>query len=180
MWQLISTWQRTDGSVTSMYNRAEPPPIRWMRSLRVRSAYARTERERRRRRLEGSTVGNQVITALGPTIERHGVTAASPQLDDSVVWCSAASDVQLIERPGDGIDADEHDPGRCVDLWVHVDQAARTVAVDFEGNGLAEFVTGRRHFDGPLEVELADSLDDALAILATHVDRLCDAVIVDG
>jgi hypothetical protein len=61
---------------------------------------------------------------------------------------------------------------------VHLDRSGRTIAVDLEGHGLAEHVTGRTHWDGPIAVDLADDLDDALAALAELLGLLCDAVIV--
>jgi hypothetical protein len=171
VWQLISTWDRQDGSVTRMYVRASSPS-RWIRERAASIRRGRRERERRRDEELGLSVGRGIIATAGPIAERHGLTPADPQVGDSVIWCSPAVEVRLHDRD----DAD--DPHACVDLWVDVDRRRRVIAVDLEGNGLAEFVSGRSHWDGPIEIDLANDLSESLTIVAEHLDRMCDAVIV--
>ncbi len=93
---------------------------------------------------------------------------------DSVIWCTSTDELRTT-----GQDPSAHDaPYTCTDLNVYVDRANRTVAVDFDGHGLAEFITGRSHWDGPIAVDLSDDLDVALGRVATHLDRLCESVII--
>lgn len=97
----------------------------------------------------------------------HGIDVPPQPQRNSVVWCSNA---RVIDQDGN--------PNWCTDLWVHLDPSAQTIAVGLEQHGLAEQLTGRTHWDGPITVDLAIDLDDALAVLAEHLDRLCGAVIV--
>jgi hypothetical protein len=173
VWRLISSWDRNDGSVT-WFSSSEPRMRRWVRHQRRRLALFRADRKRRRRTPTGPGTSGRVVAALGPTIERHGISPAHPQQGDDTVWCSPAAAVGAVGQD----DEYRGDPRACTDLWVYVDPAAQTIAVDLEGHGLAEFVTGRRHWDGPIAIDLADDLDASLEIVAGHVDRLCDAVIV--
>ncbi|MDJ0768435.1 MAG: hypothetical protein QNJ12_06555 [Ilumatobacter sp.] len=175
MWRLISTWDRDDGSTTTLWYTSNERSFRRRLGLRRRGWQAvRPRRSAPGRRAPSEPVAERVIAALGPTIERHGITPAAPQEGDSVVWCSPSSSLLFVDDdPADAIG-----PHDCTDLWVHVDQTRETIAVDLETHGLAEHVTGRSHWDGPLVVELAHDLDASLALIAGYIDGLCDAVIV--
>lgn len=162
VWRLISTWDRTDSSTTRTY--------RWTQRGRPPGAVARPFRPDRTHPPVGVDLGARAAAALAPVVASHGIAARAQPQGGSVVWCSSARVV--------GQEQDPDDSGWCTDLWVHVDQSARTITVDLEGHGLAEHLTGRTHWDGPIAVDLADDLDEALAVVAGHLDRLCDAVIL--
>jgi len=114
-----------------------------------------------------------VIDAIGQVAARHGLAAASPPDSDDVVWCTTTDDVSLVDDER----CDSSDPAPCVDLWVHVDQRRREIAVDFEGRGLHEHLTGTTHWDGADPFPLAGDLDRSLALLAGHIDRWFGAII---
>jgi hypothetical protein len=162
MWRLISTWDRADGTATRMYL--------WSTARRPPRTLTRSSRTDRTDRPIGTDLGTHAATVLDPVVVAHGIDAPPQPQGDSVVWCSSARVIDRDDNPGD--------PGWCTDLWVHIDRSGRTIAVDLEGHGLAEHVTGRTHWDGPIAVDLADDLDDALAALAELLGLLCDAVIV--
>lgn len=160
MWRLISTWDRTGGSTSRTY--------RWTDGADPPAAIASPFRPERTYPTVESGLGVRAAAAFTPIVASHGIDELPQPQGDSVVWCSSARVV--------GSD-DGGDPAWCTDIWVHVDQSARTIAVDVEGHGLAEHVTGRTHWDGPVLVDLASDLDEALAVLAGHLDRLCGDVI---
>lgn len=87
------------------------------------------------------------------------------------MWCSPAVSFPFAVPPDEPVD-----PRGCVDLWVHVDVDEHTVAVDLDAHGLAELVTGRTHWDGPLDVDLAERLDGSLAMVAPMIGRLRERV----
>ena len=94
--------------------------------------------------------------------------------ESSVLWCTPFDELRTLdqeERFGD-------QRPLCTDLNVAIDHIGRSISVDLEGHGLAEFVTGRSHCDGPYGVALADELDDALRVVADHLDRMCGIVLV--
>ncbi len=120
-------------------------------------------------------MGHLVIDTIGPVAERHGLAAARLQHSDDVIWCTAAADVAFV----DGDRSDElDDPALCVDLWVYVDQRRRTIAVDIEGRGLHEHLTGSSHWNPADPVPLAEVLDESLSLVAVRIDLWFDAIIV--
>ena len=174
MWYLISTWNRRGDSMTVWYAFDEPRLRRWLRCRRQRLVRWRNERASRRR-LPDQAVGQLVIDSLGPVAERHGLVPARPQHSDDVIWCTAAAAVAFV---GDDRRDEPDDPAWCVDLWVHVDQRRRTIAVDIEGRGLHEHLTGSSHWNSSDPVPLAETLDEALALVAVRIDHWFDAIIV--
>lgn len=144
----------------------------WQAGSRPLRSVARSLRPGRSRPpAVGVGLGAHAAAALAAVVAAHGIDARPQPQGDSVVWCSRA-------RVSDQ-DVDDGDPRWCTDLWVHLDREDGTIAASIEGHGLAEHVTGRTHWDGPV-VELADDLDDALAVLAGHLDRLCADVVTSS
>lgn len=162
MWRLVSTWDRDDGSVSRMST--------WSRHGRPPRAVTRPIRREPHHPPVGVDLGARAAVALSPVVVSHAITQRPQPQGDSVVWCSQA---RTIDQ-----DADDGDPGWCTDLWVYLDQRARTIAVSLEGHGLAEHVTGRSHWNVPIVVDLAEDLDDALSMIASRLDALCGDVLV--
>lgn len=153
-----------------------------MTAIRRRPSIARRVRATRNRiraeRLAAdSPTADRIVAAIGPVAARYGM--GPPQGGgDSIVWCTSSDELRTIGR-NDDVDVDDDDGSLgCTDLTVSIDQANRSIGVDVDGHGLAEFLTGRSHWDGPTNIRLADDLDVALGHVATHLDRLCQSVII--
>lgn len=154
MWQLISTSSREDGSAAAISTIRRRPSI-------ARRLTARRDAIRADRLAEQSPTAERILAAIGPIAARHGMRPA--HLDgDRVTWSTSADTAPRTQTV----------------VNVSVDQATRSVDVDVDGHGLAEFITGRSHADGPITIRLAHDLDVALGHVALHLDRLCESVII--
>jgi hypothetical protein len=113
------------------------------------------------------------VTALAPTLAKHGIPPASVgQYGVSVVWCSHVSEVrirgQVVEDPAQG----------CTDLWVELNPEQSTITVHFEGEDLLCHALGVRPpaVTAPLDLEV--DLDESLQIVARLLDAMCAELVL--
>lgn len=115
----------------------------------------------------------RIVTALAPTLAKHGIPPASVgQYGVSVVWCSHVSEVRIrnqeVEDPEEG----------CTDLWVELNPEQLSIAVHFEGEDLLCHASGVLSAATARPMELDDDLDVSLGLVAELLDRMCAELVV--
>ena len=121
----------------------------------------------------GDDLARRIVTAIEPTLMRHGITPARRnQQGTSAMWCSPIESVRVVGQ--------EPDAGYCTDFHVEVNPAVSTISVHFEGEDLLWHLAGYGGmFEHPDPMDLQDDLDDSLKMLAGLIDNFCSSVLID-